>query len=383
MARCLVRVYAYRRSHCRKESRVVRNKRKRYIEEVEGKWKKSITVENRGVAFAARNPLFALHQRHGRRKASSRKWENVAIGTVATPSLPRTVSKQKELLLSRFSTYELLDIDSGVTSNDSDLRPYWKEQVAEWSQKLWLPWSDGFDYCGEMEQRCCGVLKQKFIMENKWLKRMKFQQKRLLFDDVLAICGERQFCKGVVRLGILVWGCLSSAPTNITDKNFDHVLTSREKLYTATTCVSIHLSIQLHKSVHSFFHFKTIYSQQIKEMQKKSPRNAPSMQSLLILAFVHLSLDIPPSKSGIIGSADVGRIIRLCKYMDELISKKVKLIFSTSKRKKPKFQRLDKTFSRIKRRIMGLQSEIYRKVIVFFTHNLIQSSSRCLRGHKS
>src|SRR4051794_28256981 len=30
-------------------------------------------------------------------------------------------------------------LDQGSTSNDWDLRPYWNEQVAEWSQKLWLP----------------------------------------------------------------------------------------------------------------------------------------------------------------------------------------------------------------------------------------------------
>src|SRR6266480_5004787 len=30
-------------------------------------------------------------------------------------------------------------LDQGSTSNDRDLRPYWNEQVAEWSQKLWLP----------------------------------------------------------------------------------------------------------------------------------------------------------------------------------------------------------------------------------------------------
>src|SRR5262249_2745225 len=30
-------------------------------------------------------------------------------------------------------------LDRGSTSNDQDLRPYWNEQAAEWSQKLWLP----------------------------------------------------------------------------------------------------------------------------------------------------------------------------------------------------------------------------------------------------
>ena len=30
-------------------------------------------------------------------------------------------------------------LDQGSTSNNRDLRPYWNGQVAEWSQKLWLP----------------------------------------------------------------------------------------------------------------------------------------------------------------------------------------------------------------------------------------------------
>src|SRR3954447_19198919 len=30
-------------------------------------------------------------------------------------------------------------LNQGSTSNGRDLRPYWNGQVAEWSQKLWLP----------------------------------------------------------------------------------------------------------------------------------------------------------------------------------------------------------------------------------------------------
>lgn len=37
---------------------------------------------------------------------------------------------------------------------------------------------------------------------------------------------------------------------------------------------------------------------------------------------------------GKIGEYDIGRIFRLCKYMDDLISKKDRLANSTSKRKK-------------------------------------------------
>ncbi|CAI2184626.1 9843_t:CDS:1, partial [Funneliformis geosporum] len=30
-------------------------------------------------------------------------------------------------------------LDQRSTSNNRDLRSYWNEQVAEWSQELWLP----------------------------------------------------------------------------------------------------------------------------------------------------------------------------------------------------------------------------------------------------
>ncbi|CAG8568043.1 15412_t:CDS:2, partial [Cetraspora pellucida] len=50
----------------------------------------------------------------------------------------------------------------------------------------------------------------------------------------------------------------------------------------------------------------------------------------------------PTKDAGKIGNYDIGRIYRLCKYMDDLISKKDKLSNSKSKRKKKKASRLNK-----------------------------------------
>src|ERR1051325_7868982 len=47
------------------------------------------------------------------------------------------VSSKKRILKGRNNSSAVLD--QGSTSNDRVLRPYWNEQVAEWSQKLWLP----------------------------------------------------------------------------------------------------------------------------------------------------------------------------------------------------------------------------------------------------
>ena len=47
------------------------------------------------------------------------------------------LERQKQLLSSRYPTYELIsNIDRESTSNNQDLRPNWNGQVAEWSQKL-------------------------------------------------------------------------------------------------------------------------------------------------------------------------------------------------------------------------------------------------------
>ena len=70
---------------------------------------------------------------------------------------------------------------------------------------------------------------------------------------------------------------------------------------------------------------------------------------------------------GKIGENDIGRIFRLCKYMDDLISKKDRLANSTSKRKKKKALRVDKAIFRMRKKIRQLQNEIHRKTIKFLT----------------
>src|SRR6185295_3046602 len=70
---------------------------------------------------------------------------------------------------------------------------------------------------------------------------------------------------------------------------------------------------------------------------------------------------------GKIGEHDIGRIFRLCKHMDDLISKKDKLASSISKRKKKKALRVDKAIFRMQRKIRQLQDEIHRKTIKFLT----------------
>jgi putative transposase len=76
----------------------------------------------------------------------------------------------------------------------------------------------------------------------------------------------------------------------------------------------------------------------------------------------------PTKGVGKIGGNDIGRIVRICKYMDDLISKKDHLATSTSKRKKKKAKRLETAIFRMRRKIKHLQSEIHRKSIAFFTH---------------
>ncbi|CAG8580437.1 6062_t:CDS:2 [Cetraspora pellucida] len=75
----------------------------------------------------------------------------------------------------------------------------------------------------------------------------------------------------------------------------------------------------------------------------------------------------PTKGAGKIGNRDIGRIYRLCKYMDDLISRKDKLSNSKSKRKKKKASRLDKAVHRMRRKIYRLQNEIHRKTIKFLT----------------
>src|SRR5581483_5470191 len=69
----------------------------------------------------------------------------------------------------------------------------------------------------------------------------------------------------------------------------------------------------------------------------------------------------PTKGVGKIGQYDIGRIIRPCKHMDNLLSIKDKLAASSSKRKKKQALRLDKAISRMRRKIKHLQSELRKK----------------------
>jgi len=76
----------------------------------------------------------------------------------------------------------------------------------------------------------------------------------------------------------------------------------------------------------------------------------------------------PTKGTGKIGQRDIGRVVRLCKYMDDLISRMDRLKKSSSKRKKRKAQRLAAAVARMRRGIIRLQNEIHRKAIAFFVH---------------
>jgi len=78
----------------------------------------------------------------------------------------------------------------------------------------------------------------------------------------------------------------------------------------------------------------------------------------------------PTKGVGKIGQYDIGRIIRLCKYMDNLYSIRDKLA-SNSKRKNKKALRLDNAISRIIRKI--------KRVLHFLLMNLMPLSFLLLR----
>ena len=66
----------------------------------------------------------------------------------------------------------------------------------------------------------------------------------------------------------------------------------------------------------------------------------------------------PTKGVGKIGEHDIGRIVRLCTYMDKLISQESKFNRSTSKRKKNKAKRLNKAVACMRRKNFHLQNEI-------------------------
>ena len=74
----------------------------------------------------------------------------------------------------------------------------------------------------------------------------------------------------------------------------------------------------------------------------------------------------PTKGTGKIGHHDVGRVVRLCQHMDNLISKMDRLNETSSKRKKRKAKRLAAAVARMRHMIVHLQNEIHRKAIAFF-----------------
>ncbi|KAG9304532.1 hypothetical protein G9A89_020096, partial [Geosiphon pyriformis] len=68
-----------------------------------------------------------------------------------------------------------------------------------------------------------------------------------------------------------------------------------------------------------------------------------------------------------IGRHPMKYIVRICKYLDDPISQKGKLLASSSKRKVKMTQRLVKAIFRMRRKVIRRQNESYRKSAKFFT----------------
>jgi len=83
---------------------------------------------------------------------------------------------------------------------------------------------------------------------------------------------------------------------------------------------------------------------QLRETQADSSIHAVSIDPGVRTPFTWYS---PTKGVGKIGEHDISRIVRLCMYMDNLISKKDQLIISTSKRKKKKVKRINNAMFRI------------------------------------
>ena len=103
---------------------------------------------------------------------------------------------------------------------------------------------------------------------------------------------------------------------------------------------------------------------QLCEIQANSSVHAVFIDPGICTSFTWYS---PTKGVGKIGEHDIGRIVRLCTYMDKLISQQSKFNRSTSKRKKNKAKRLSKAVACIRRKIFHLQSEIHKKAASFFT----------------
>ncbi len=77
----------------------------------------------------------------------------------------------------------------------------------------------------------------------------------------------------------------------------------------------------------------------------------------------------PTKGVGKIGDADKSRLIRICMYLDNLVSQISKMATSSSKRKKKQAQRMRHAAARTRLKLKHLQKEIHRKSVHFFVHN--------------
>ena len=102
---------------------------------------------------------------------------------------------------------------------------------------------------------------------------------------------------------------------------------------------------------------------QLRETQADGSVHAVSIDPGVRTPFTWYS---PTKGTGKIGQRDIGRVVRLCHHMHDLISRMDRLNGSSSKRKKRKARRLATAVARMRRGIVRLQNEIHRKAIAFF-----------------
>ena len=112
--------------------------------------------------------------------------------------------------------------------------------------------------------------------------------------------------------------------------------------------------------------FSWIYEtqKQLHETQADGSVHAVSIDPGVRTPFTWYS---PTKGVGKIGQYDIGRIIRLCKHMDNILSIKDKLAASSSNRKKKQALRLDKAIFWMRRKIKHLQAKFIKRVSHFFT----------------
>ncbi|RIA79368.1 hypothetical protein C1645_745956 [Glomus cerebriforme] len=192
----------------------------------------------------------------------------------------------------------------------------------------------------------------------KFLKPMSFESKMKLFFNVKAdkdstpeedlklqknsVWGERKFSWAAVRLEMLLCGIFGIAPANITDEAIDEALTAKEEI------------------------FSWVYEKQrqVCETQADCGLHAVSIDPGIRFLFTWYYLTKCARK---IGLNNIGRIIRICFFIDKLCLKRDKILTCVSKCKKNKAHRIDKAISWLRRNIKRLQTEIHRKTIKFLT----------------